>query len=130
MSFLRGRQGFSLTIILACALVVIVIGYLLTGWNPDNFKGDKLTLMMGILSFIGIILLVVIPYGFRARVERSHIKSDNEIDLRVHTVNFCKEIYEPLLDIIVGTNPNAQYEIQFKVHPLDQDGNPTQTNSC
>jgi hypothetical protein len=74
MSFLRGRQGFSITIILACAIVVIVIGYLLTGWNLDNFKDDKLTIMMGKLLLIGIVLLAVIPYGFKARVERVHKK--------------------------------------------------------
>jgi hypothetical protein len=55
-------------------------------------------------------------------------KSDHEIDLRAHTLKVCKEVYEPLLDIIIGNNPDALYEIQFKVkNRLNQEGDPSRS---
>lgn len=35
-----------------------------------------------------------------------------------------KKVYEPLLDIFVGQNPSNPYKIEYKVHPLNELGNP------
>jgi hypothetical protein len=61
----------------------------------------------------------------QTRLDRFFEKHEQKPDLRQHTKALCKEVYEPLLHIIVGGNPTTPYKIEFKVSPLDQNGNRT-----
>jgi hypothetical protein len=119
------REIFALTVASASIAILFALGYLLTGWNPENLKGDRLTIMIALFSFTSVTLGAVIPYGFKPRIEKYFKKYEQEPNRREHTKNLYKEVYEPLLGIFVGQSPSNPYKIEYKVSPLDQFGNRT-----
>jgi hypothetical protein len=71
------------------------------------------------------ILIALLQFGFGSRLEKRFKKSEYEPNLRAHTENLCREVYEPSLNIIVEQNPSHPYKNEYKVSPLDQHGNRT-----
>lgn len=67
--FLSMREIFALTVASASIAILFALGYLLTGWNPANFKDDVLNVMLTLLVIIVGIASPVLVFGFKPRVE-------------------------------------------------------------
>jgi predicted membrane protein len=62
------REIFALTVASASIAILFALGYLLTGWNPENFKDDVLNIVLTLLVIIVGIASSVLVFGFRPRV--------------------------------------------------------------
>jgi hypothetical protein len=82
----------------------------LTGWNPENLKGDLLTIISVLSSIIFTIVFAVIRYGFGPRVQKKLEKPEQEPKRRrEHTKNLSTEVYEKLLQLRRGIGKPVPY---------------------
>ena len=132
MSFLSRREIFALIVASISVAILLALGYLLTGWNPANFKGDVLTIMLALFAIIVGIASPALAFGFRPRVLKyldrteSLTKPENQklekIDsqqenrpTRKHTENLRTEVYEELLRMTRIIGVSEPYMMDFVV---------------
>lgn len=121
------REIFALTIASTSIAILFALGYLLTGWNPANFKDDVLNVMLTLLVIIVGIASPVLVFGFKPRVEEYLEKTEKpqtperpepEQDtkrIRKHTENLRTEVYEKLLQLRRRIGDLTPYTMEFMV---------------
>jgi hypothetical protein len=126
------REIFALTIASTSIAILFALGYLLTGWNPANFKDDVLNIMLTLLVIIVGIASPALVFGFRPRVLKYLEKTVNlpkpenqkpeKIDseqenrgTRKHTENLRTEVYEKLLHMMRMIGISEPYMMDFVV---------------
>jgi hypothetical protein len=76
--FLSMREIFALTVASASIAILFALGYLLTGWNPENFKDDVLNIVLTLLVIIVGIASSILVFGFRPRVVKFFERYEQE----------------------------------------------------
>jgi hypothetical protein len=121
------REIFALTIASTSIAILFALGYLLTGWNPANFKDDVLNIMLTLLVIIVGIASPVLVFGFKPRVEEYLEKTEKpqtperpepEQDtkrIRNHTENLRTEVCEKLLQLRRRIGDPTPYTMEFMV---------------
>jgi hypothetical protein len=116
--FLSMREIFALTVASASIAILFALGYLLTGWNPENFKDDVLNIVLTLLVIIVGIASSILVFGFRPRVVKffERYEQESKVKRREHTKNLYKEVYKPLSHIFAEPNPRTSYTIEYMCH--------------
>jgi hypothetical protein len=131
-NFLSRREIFALIVASVSVAILIALGYLLTGWNPANFKDDVLSIMLTLIVIIVGIASPTLVFGFRPRVlkylekpenlprpenqKSEKINSEQQIrPTRKHTENLRTEVYENLLQMTRTFGVSEPYTLDYVI---------------